>query len=155
MQTENIEQTRNSAGTYGDVLHEVIDSTKDVIRSEMNLFSTELSAFLPKFEVHAKQAAIFGGLLAVGILPFLAFLVIGLGLILDGRYWLSSLIVSAVCFVVGGTFYQSAIHKIKTEDFKFTQTKLSLQKAFRTTKDKVDVVKAAAKGDRHGQNAIN
>ncbi len=156
MQTENIQQDQKmNTGSYSHVLSEVVESTKDVFRSEMNLFTAEFKAFLPNFTKHAGQAAIFGSLLALSVLPFLAFLVIGLGEILDGRYWLSSLVVSVVCAIIGGPLSLNAFRKIKAEDFKFTQTKQSLDHALRATKEKVQDVKTAAKGARHDQNTIN
>lgn len=155
MRPENIQQDQKNAGSYAQVLNEVIDSTKDVIRSEMNLFTTEFKAFLPDFTKHAGQTAIFGFLLALSVLPFLAFLVIGLGEILDGRYWLSSLVVSVVCAVIGGPLCLNAFRKIKLEDFQFVQTKQSLGYVLRATKDRMQAVQTAAKGVRHDQNTIN
>lgn len=155
MRTENFQETKSAGSTYGEVLSEVIDSTKDVIRSEINLFATEFNTFLPKFTKHAGEAVAFGWLLALSVVPFLAFLVIGLGELLEGRYWLSSLIVSVVCALIGGPLSLRAFRKIKNEDFKFTQTKISLDKALHSTREKVDEVKAAAKGDRYEQNSIN
>ena len=157
MHTDNIHERTEASVSYGQVINEVLDSTKDVIRSEMNLFSSEFKSFLPSFTKHASQAAIFGAVLALSVLPFLAFLVIGLGELLDGRYWLSSLIVSIVCAVVGFPLCKSALAKIAAEDFKFTQTKESLTQALRTTKEKVEIVKHAAQrqGDHYDKNTFN
>lgn len=157
MRTDNFQQTAETSTSYGEVINEVLDSTKDVIRSEMNLFASEFKSFLPSFTKHASQAAIFGAVLALSVLPFLAFLVIGLGELLDGRYWLSSLIVSIVCAAIGFPLCKSALAKIAAEDFKFTQTKESIAEALRTTKEKVEIVKHATQrqGERHDQNAFN
>ncbi len=157
MRTDNFQKPGETSTSYGEIINEVLDSTKDVIRSEINLFASEFKSFLPNFKKHISQAAIFGAVLALSVLPFLAFLVIGLGELLDGRYWLSSLIVSVVCAAFGFPLCKSALAKIALEDFKFTQTKESLNEALKTTKEKVEVVKHAAQrqGDRHDQNAYN
>ncbi len=144
-----------SERSYGSVLNDVISSAKDVLRSEINLFTTELKQLQPNLTKHIAQAAIFGGLLAVSVLPFLAFLVIGLGEILDGRYWLSSLIVSILCAVTGGTLARRAFMKIKTEDLKFSQTKRSIQEALQVTNTTIDKVKTASKGNLYGSKSYN
>lgn len=150
MQTEDFyQQAKNGKVSYGEALAEVIDCSKDVIRSEINLFTTEFKSFLPAFTKNASQAIIFGYLLAISIIPFLAFLIIGLGEILEGRYWLSSLIVSIVCAAIGAPLYFRAFNKIKTEDFKFTQTRSSLSEALSVTKEHVKAVKSASEGDRY------
>ena len=144
-----------SERSYGSVLNDVISSAKDVFRSEINLFTTELKQLQPNLTKHIAQAAIFGGLLAISILPFLAFLVIGLGEILDGRYWLSSLIVSILCAVIGATLARRAFMKIKTEDLKFSQTKRSIQEALQVTNTTFDKVKTASKGNLYGSKSYN
>lgn len=150
MKTENFQSKKDSTSTYGEVFSEMMESTKEVLRSEINLLSTEFKEFFPKFTKHIQQAAFFGALLVLSAIPFLAFLVIGLGELLDGRYWLSSLIVWVFCAGIGSPLYRRAMRKIATEDFQFTQTKKSLSKAFSTTKEKVEIVKSAViKGENH------
>ncbi len=141
--------------SYGSVLNDVISSGKDVLRSEINLFMTEFKQLQPNLTKHMAQAAIFGWLLAISVVPFLAFLVLGLGEILDGRYWLSSLIVSILCAAIGGIFAQKALVKIKTEDLKFSQTKRSIQQALLVTNTTIDKVKTASKGNLHGSKSYN
>ena len=156
MRTEKIQNDqKNNTGSYADVLSEVIGSTKDVIRSELNLFTIEFKAFMPNFTKHVRQVAIFGSLLVLSVFSFLAFLIIGLGEILEGRYWLSSLVVNVVLAVIGGPLCLNAFRKIKMEDFKFIRTKQSLNHTLRTTKEKVQEVKTAAQGARYEQNTIH
>ena len=118
--------------------------------------SSEFKEFFPAFSKHFQQAVFFGILLVLSAIPFLAFAVIGLGELLDGRYWLSSLIVSVVCAGLGSPLYRRAIKKITTEDFKFTQTRKSLNKALKVSNEKSEVIKAAIiKGDQHEQDTIH
>ena len=141
--------------SYSSVLNDVISSGKDVLRSEINLFMTELKQLQPNLTKHIAQAAIFGGLLVISVVPFLAFLVIGLGEILDGRYWLSSLIVSILCAAIGGVCARRALVKIKNEDLKFSQTKRSIQEALQVTNITIDKVKTASKGNLYGSKSYN
>ena len=141
--------------SYGSVLNEVITSVKDVMRSEVNLFATEFKQLQPNLTKHIAQATMFGWLLAVSVLPMLAFLVIGLGELLDGRYWLSSLIVGILCAAIGGSLALKAFSKIKNEDFNFNQTKRSLHDTMQTTAKTFDKVKAATKGNLYGSKFDN
>ncbi len=141
--------------SYGSVLNDVISSAKDVVRSEINLFMTEFKQLQPQLTKHFAHVAIFGGLLALSILPFLAFLVIGLGEIIGQRYWLSSLIVSVLCAGVGAILARKALVKIKTEDLKFNQTKRSLYEAFSITSATINKVKSATKGNLYGSKSYN
>lgn len=135
--------------SYGSVLKELGQSAKDLVQSEIRLMTAEFRVATQKVTRHAAQAAIFGGLLVVSIFPFLAFLVIGLGDLLDGRYWLSSLIVAVVCASVGGTFAYSAYKKIKTDDLDFHRTRNSLDRDVQVVQNRMNEIKNAARGDRH------
>ena len=148
-------QQAHQERSYGSVLGEVISSAKDVLRSEVNLFITEFKQIQPNLTKHLGQAVMFGALMALSILPFLAFLVIGLGELLDGRYWLSSLIVSIACAAIGGPLAARSFAKIKNEDFKFNQTKRSLQEAFQVTTKSIEKIKSASKGNSYGTKSYN
>ena len=84
----------------GTLLKEVGKSVKDLIQSEVLLVTTELKESLQKIARDFIRAVGYGALLALSTLPFLAFLVIGLGEILNNNYWLSSLLVAIVCLLL-------------------------------------------------------
>jgi len=142
-------ETTNEAQTYSEALHELVSSAKDLMQKEVGLIKAEVTSSTHKFTRHAVQAAIFGGLLALSLLPFIAFLVIGLGELLEGRYWLSSLIVAVVFAVVGGGLAYRAYRKIAGEDFKLPRTKASLERQSYAVRNKVDELKYAAKGGHY------
>jgi hypothetical protein len=129
--------------TYGEVIREIGSNVKNVAKSELELVIAEYKEASKDLTKHMTQAVIFGALLAISVLPLLAFLVIGLGDIMNGQYWLSSLIVAVICAVVGGTFAYGAYKKLTTEDLKFSHTKNSVDKIVRTTQKKVGEVKEA------------
>ncbi len=135
---------------YGVLLRELGSSMKELIQSEINLLTTELKNSGDKIAEHAAQAALFGGLMILSVFPFMAFLVIGLGDILEGRYWLSSLIVALVFALAGGPLAIKAYRKIAKEDVDLSRTKANLQAGFEALQKKlVEVQVAATEGDHH------
>ena len=71
---------------------------------------------------------IFSVSLAVlGLIPFIAFLVLGLGEILGGRYALSSLIVSVVCCGVGSFFAARLSRNFPVQSLSLPLTRRSIQ----------------------------
>lgn len=143
MQAENFPQreTGRQPEGYGALLGEITGSVKDLVTAEMGLVRAELNQIAPNLKKHSMQAAIFGALVALSVLPFLAFLVIGLGELLDGRYWLSSLVVAVVFAVVGGLMASRSLQKIRDEDLKFPRTQDSLKRITETVKEKINDVK--------------
>jgi hypothetical protein len=88
--------------SLGTVLGEIGESAKELIRSEVELLKIEIKDSAKKLGKHSTQVAIFGLLCIVSILPLTAFLVIGLGKILNENYWLSSLIIGLIYAATGG-----------------------------------------------------
>lgn len=146
---DNLTTQGRTSPSYMEALREIGVSTKDVLRSEVALFKAEMEASVHNAGKHAAQMAIFGGLLALSVLPFLAFLVIGLGNLIGGMYWLSSLIVAVVCAVIGGPLAYRAYVELKTHDLKFEQTRNSFRREADAVQKTFDDVRAAAKGDRN------
>lgn len=146
MQAENFPHHAAENQSVGSVVGELISSFKDVLKSEADLVRAEVKDAAPNIGKHSTQAALFGALLAISVFPFLAFLVIGLGNILDGRYWLSSLIVAIVCATVGGVMAFRAYKKIKDEDLKFPRTQRSFERITETLSGKVQELKSVSAG---------
>lgn len=109
--------------SVGEVLAELGSSAKDLVKSELELARAEIKQSASEVGRHSAQAAIFGSLLMLSVFPFLAFCVIGLGRVLDGRYWLSSLLVAIVCAAVGGIMAIRAYQKIKQTDMSLPRTR--------------------------------
>ena len=83
-------------------LHESVTCLKDWVRAESRLASTELRRSVKTKGKSSIRITIYSCLAALGILPFLSFLVIGLGVLLHSNFWLSSLLVSILIFTLGG-----------------------------------------------------
>jgi len=149
MAADNVSQQNVKTDSYGNILRELGLSAKDLVQNEIHLMTSEIKISAKKVTEHAAQAALFGGLLVLSVFPFLAFLVIGLGEMLDGRYWLSSLIVAVVCAAIGGPLAYKAYIKIRDKDLNFPYTKEALDRGIHTVQRKLDEIKDAAKGERH------
>jgi hypothetical protein len=139
---------KDESQSTGSVLREVGVSVKDLIQSEIMLAKAEIKDSISVFSKHASQVGIFGALAAISVLPFLAFLVIGLGNVLDGRYWLSSLLVSIFCASVGGALAFQAYKKIKREDFSLPRTRHSIDREKHLVSDRVQDIKETSSSIR-------
>ena len=140
--------------SYGEILREVGRSTKDMIQSEVNLVGTELKQITKDLGSHLGQVDIFGALLGLSVLPFLAFAVIGLGELLQGRYWLSSLIVAVVCAVVGGGMAYRAYRKIVSFDLNFSRVKDTVARDANRIEATIEQVTDAVKG-AHNEDILH
>lgn len=134
--------------TYLSAVQEVSGSIKDLMQSEISLFKAEISKSLPEFQKNSSQLIMSSGLYALGLLPFVAFMVLGLGEFLDGRYWLSSLIVSVVFFAIAIPLRARALKKLKGTNY-LAKTIENLDRSLDSIKYQFEKIMLAAKGDRH------
>jgi len=147
MTPERISPEDNGGTSYGAVLKEVVNGVKGLVESEVNLLKAELKDTTQHVGKYVAQGAVFGALLALSTLPFLAFLVIGLGRLLDGNYWLSSLIVAVVCAAVGGFMTLRVYKKIKESDMSLPRSKHYIGQSNEITSQKFQEVKDHVSAD--------
>jgi uncharacterized membrane protein YqjE len=83
------------------LVRDLVRSTSGLIRAELRLARIEAARNARDVSQDAVRGAIFAVVALLGVLALMSFLVIGIGNLLQGRYWLSSLIV-AVLFMGGG-----------------------------------------------------
>ncbi len=124
-------------------------SGTNLIRSELELAKEEVKDTARRLENHALQMVLFGGLLLLAALPFVAFLVIGLGELLEGRYWLSALIVAAAFALIGGIFGYRAFRKFENQDLSLARTRESLSNDQQLVRTKIQAMGAAIKGNNY------
>ncbi|MEO7521438.1 MAG: phage holin family protein, partial [Gemmatimonas sp.] len=91
-------------------------------RQEASLAKVEIRDTGAALVGDARNVGIAAGLALAGTLCIVAFLVLALGNLLDGRYWLSALIVGAVALVAGMLLAKNAVNDIKTRGLKPQQT---------------------------------
>ena len=135
--------------TYAELLREVASSSKDLVQSEITLITAEFKETIQRAQTHLAQSMIFCCILALSVLPFIAFLVIGLGELLDGRYWLSSLIVAVAGAIIGGVFAYRSYRKLKHLDMDFSHSREGLKRSAQSAIEKFDEVEDAVKGETH------
>lgn len=142
---DDFEEIKRADTSYASAIREVLASSKDLIRAEITLAKEEAKSVAGRVARHSAQAALFGALLAMSILPFLAFLVIGLGDLLGGRYWLSSLLVAVFAAAFGGFMAWRAFRKIAEEDLEMPATRRTLEREASVLSDELDKVRNLTK----------
>jgi hypothetical protein len=93
---------------------------------------------------HVAEGAIFGLVAALSILPFIAFLVIGLGDLVGGHYWLSSLIVALVMAGSCGPLALRSFRRLKRQDLTLPRTRGTLEEDKRVAQDGIQDIRRAA-----------
>lgn len=129
--------------SMGEAFAEAMQAFKDMMQSERELMRAEFKHNRNEITKYAKQTGIYGGLASLSVLPFVAFLVIGLGRLLEDNYWLSSLIVGVVFAGVGGLMARRAYNRIKELEM-MPQTRDSLNRTRNIVMDKFQDVKGTA-----------
>jgi uncharacterized membrane protein YqjE len=130
------------------LVEDLLSGFQNLLRSEVRLVRAEFEESAKTAKRHIFMAITFGILAVLGLLPFLAFSVIGLGKILDDNYWLSSLLVSLVCMITGTVLAIRFGRKVKEEDLALSRTRQSLKGEAQFMREKVreisDVVQRRA-----------
>lgn len=133
-----------SARSFGAIVKELSSTSAEMVRCEIRLARLEVADSVERMRTDVRRLAIFGGIAALGILPFVAFLVIGLGAWLDDNYWLSSLIVSLLCFSVGGGLAIRAYRQIREEDLTLSRTRDTISEQADQLGDRIRSIGEAA-----------
>jgi hypothetical protein len=109
--------------SFGEIFGEIKAGLAHVLRDDLSLARTELRETTGRLKRDAVGVGVFGVVALLGVPPFLAFLVIGLGTLLGGSYWLSALIVSLTLFAVGGGLAYWSLQKLTSQDVSFPHTR--------------------------------
>lgn len=112
--------------SVADLIKQLARDTSELIRQEIGLVKAEVRQSVTRLLKSAGEIAAGGGVAFVGLLVFIAFLVIGLGLLLGGLYWLSALIVALLLLGAGGGMAYLGVRKIGRTDVKPERTVASL-----------------------------
>ncbi len=128
------------------VIAEVATSAKDLFQSEISLIEKQVKELIEKVGKETRQLAIFACLMLMSSFPILAFLIIGLGELLDGRYWLSSLIIGVLCFGGSAIMLSRSMKKLKEENLGLDAAQNKMKKAGRVVGNKLSDVTNALQG---------
>ena len=117
---------RTDDRSLGDLFAELSRETSLLVRKEMELATTEMSAKLKHAGAQSGIVAAGGALVHAGLLVLLAAIVIGLAQ-LGVTPWLSALIVAIVVMAVGYAMARGALSRLRTTNYTPTQTMESLK----------------------------
>src|SRR5688572_29953406 len=84
------------------LVRDLVGDAANLVRQEIALAKAEVVGSVKRAVKGAGQAAAGGLFGVIGLLLLVVCLVIGLGVLLGGNYWFSSLIVALLCLSVGG-----------------------------------------------------
>jgi hypothetical protein len=118
--------------SLGELLAELSRETAQLVRKEMELATTEMTAKAKRAGLHVGVTAIGGALAHAGLLMFLAALVLGLSQ-LGVTPWLSALIVSFLTMGIGYTLVNRGLVGLRTTSITPTRTMESIKEDSRWT----------------------
>jgi hypothetical protein len=138
-----------SKRTYGEILSDVGESLKGIVQDDVSLMVDELKQIQDHLGAEAKKIAAYGFLLFFSGIAILISAIIGLGIFLDGRYWLSSLIVGLVFLVCGGVGLTTAYRRFKKVNMDFPETKSALRQEGRAIYKELNKVRDVVTGEEN------
>lgn len=118
--------------SIGDLLAELSRETSELVKKEVELATTEMTAKARKAGSHVGVAAAGGALAHAGLLVFLAALVLGLSE-LGITPWLSALIISLLTVGVGYLFVNKGLAGLRSTSVAPTRAMESLKEDARWT----------------------
>jgi len=113
--------------SIGELFKRVTTDTSELVRQEVALAKVEMRQAFATLARDGTTVGIGLGLALVGVLALTAFLIAGLGRLLNDRYWLAALIIGAVFLVVGAVLARNALADIKRRGLTPDQTAESLR----------------------------
>lgn len=116
-QEEQSDRTNDEAHTLFQLVRALINDAADLVRLELELFRLEIAENLARGARAASMSAIGGALTALGFLVLLQAVILGLGLLLGGRYWLATLIVAITILAAGGALIYLGGRRISRAKF--------------------------------------
>ena len=119
--------TTSTEPSLGELFKRLTTDTSELIRQEAALAKAEMLEMTRGLAGDAAKVGVAGGLALVGVLALSAFLILALGNVLGGAYWLSSLIVGVIALAVGVMLGRSAMNDIKSRSLKPEQTIATLR----------------------------
>ncbi|MCM2323830.1 MAG: phage holin family protein [Oligoflexia bacterium] len=127
-----------NSSPYSQILREIADSFQALLRSEIHLARAETKETLTQLSHKGAAAALFAVLALGGLLPLLAFLVIGLGKLLGDNYWLSSLLIGMAMLAVGGLLARQQLKKIAEQNKNLPILRESIREQRLTVEKKLE-----------------
>jgi uncharacterized membrane protein YqjE len=108
--------------SLGTLFKQLADDSRILIRQEVSLAKAEIGESALTLAKNGLLIGLGTGMLAVGLLVLTAFLVLGLARLLDGNYWLSSLIVGGTLGLIGGITVLAGKRGLQQDEVRPEQT---------------------------------
>lgn len=105
-----------------DMVRELVGDVSDLVSRQVELARIEMREVAGQVQRNASQVGVAVCLLMAGALALTAFLVIGLGALLNGAYWASALIVGIVFACIGAIMLRRASHRLKPSELAPSHT---------------------------------
>jgi hypothetical protein len=99
--------------SLGELFRDLTTETSELVTKEIALVKAEARQTGATLARDGARVGTAIGLAFTGVLALTAFLIAGLGDLLNGRYWLSALIIGVLFLAIGGGLVKSAISDIK------------------------------------------
>ena len=103
----------NSDRPMSAIAREVLGAFYGLAKSELRLAQAELRSSARETARGSATTIVGAALLFFGALTLVAFAVIGLGLLIQDRYWLSALIIGGALLIAGGVILKTSMRAIK------------------------------------------
>lgn len=122
-----------------------------VLRAELRLIRLEIKETGGQVLRLSLLLGLFIGIVVLGCIPFIAFMVVGLAQILGHNYWLSSLIISAAMIIFGGVSAGLVFFLMKNIDLTFPDTRETLSDEVGAIDQKIkEISKASHPSEANG-----
>lgn len=131
--------------SLSSVFRELMISFTAMVRGEVLLAKAEIRETASQLRRDVFRFMSFASLAAAGLLPFMAFLVLGLGKILGDRYILSSFIVATFSMGVGLGVSYFTFQKAARETLQLPRTLHSFEERLDSLNKKLDELSETAK----------
>jgi hypothetical protein len=128
------------------LLHELSTAFAHLCQDELAVFKLEAKQVGAQLSAHVTRLALFGAILALSTLPFMAFLVLALGELFGQRYWLSCLLVAIASAAVGGVFAARSLGTIRKQDLQLPHTVATLEQEKTVLLREIEALRKASEG---------
>jgi hypothetical protein len=140
-----IQTEKQNATPLSEILGDITESAKQLVVEEGRLIKAELDATVKAVGGDLRNLIVFGLLAAMTALPLMMFLIFGIGELVGGRLWLSSLIVTVFWGGGAGLMAYRQYQRILRADTDFSSTRRSLERSTAVVKESAKEVQDAVK----------
>jgi membrane protein len=139
----------DGSASIGELFRRLGADAASLVRQELALARAELRQSARSVVASAARLAVGAATAAVGALVLLQALVLGLGDLLGGRYWLSALIVGLLLTAIGVALLMIASRAARSRSLAPVRTLASLRETGEWAKGEMTTLRSSLAGSRH------